>query len=192
MDVNAQVGSQRGPELAGHVVAVHLSSKHEFSKDTVKVIDLVSGHGVAGDAHAGARVQHLVRKKREPELPNLRQVHLIQSELFDELAADGFAIGPGDLGENVTTSGLDLLTLPTGATLRIGSVELTLTGLRNPCAQINALAPGLMKRLTPRVNGEVRFLAGVMTTVAAGGPVSASDSITVELPPGPLTSLQRV
>lgn len=174
------------------MIAVHLSPMHEFSKDSVNAIDVVAGHGVAGDAHAGATVQHLSRMKRDPELPNLRQVHLIHSELFDDVAADGFEVSPGDLGENVTTFGLDLLTLPTGATLHIGDVELTLTGLRNPCAQINGLAPGLMKRLTPRENGETRYIAGVMTTVATGGSISAGDEIRVELPSGPHQPLERV
>lgn len=178
--------------LAGQVTAVHLSSKHEFSKDTVETVDVLAGYGIAGDAHAGATVQHLSRMKRDPELPNLRQVHLIHSELFAELVADGFEVAPGDLGENITTAGLDLLTLPTGATLHMGDAVLTLTGLRNPCAQINGLAAGLMKRLTPRDNGEVRFLAGVMSTVAVGGAISTGDQITVELPAGPQQPLERV
>lgn len=178
--------------MAGEVIAVHLSSKHEFSKDTAGVIEVRAGQGVAGDAHAGATVQHLSRMKRDPLLPNLRQVHLIQAELFDQLAADGFQVRPGDLGENITTVGLDLLSLPTGSALHIGDVELTLTGLRNPCAQINAFAPGLMKRLTPLENREVRFLAGVMSTVAVGGSVSAGHGIYVDLPSGPQRPLERV
>ncbi len=181
-----------GSALAGEVIAVHLSSKHEFSKDTAGVIEVRAGQGVAGDAHAGATVQHLSRMKRDPLLPNLRQVHLIQAELFDQLAADGFQVRPGDLGENITTVGLDLLSLPTGSALHIGDVELTLTGLRNPCAQINAFAPGLMKRLTPLENGEVRFLAGVMSTVAVGGSVLAGHGIHVDLPSGPQRPLERV
>lgn len=192
MDVAPNTHSDSDPGLAGKVIAVHLSPKHEFSKNTAEVIDVVAGHGVAGDAHFGPTAQHLSRKRRDPLLPNLRQVHLIQSELFEELAADGFEVSPGDLGENVTTSGLNLLALSAGTTLHIGDVVLTLTGLRTPCAQINQFAPGLMKRLTPRDHDGTHYLAGVMTTVAVGGSVSAGDAIRVQLPTEPHQGLELV
>ncbi len=179
-------------EITGKVVGVHLSPEHSFSKDAVEVIDLVAGHGVAGDAHAGSTVQHLSRVARDPEQPNLRQVHLIHAELFEELAAEGFDIRPGDLGENITTSGLDLLPLPVGTHLHIGEVVLTMTGLRNPCSQIDALAPGLMKRLVQRQQGRVQFLAGVMAIVTVGGRIAGGSHIDVELPRGPHRRLQRV
>ncbi len=174
------------------VLEVHLSGEHEFSKDTVSTIDLIAGHGVAGDAHAGTTVQHLSRVARDPGQPNLRQVHLIHAELFEDLAVDGFDIRPGDLGENITTSGLDLLALPVGTRLGIGDVVLTLTGLRNPCAQINGLAPGLMTRLVQRQQGRVQLLAGVMAIVTVGGRIPRGSRIDVELPRGSHHRLERV
>ncbi|MBV8756325.1 MAG: MOSC domain-containing protein, partial [Deltaproteobacteria bacterium] len=133
------------------VRAVHISPGHTFSKRAVDEIRLVAGIGIEGDAHAGSTVKHRSRVKIDPMLPNLRQVHLMHEELFAELAAQGFSVAPGDLGENVTTAGVDLLGLPTGTLLRLGeSALLSITGLRNPCAQIEAFQPGLLGALAMR------------------------------------------
>jgi MOSC domain-containing protein YiiM len=96
------------------VTAVHRSAVHGFNKYAEDSIFLVEGIGVQGDAHAGTTVQHRSRVARNPNEPNLRQVHLIHSELFDELMAADFAVWPGDLGENITTKEIDLLALPCG------------------------------------------------------------------------------
>jgi MOSC domain-containing protein YiiM len=156
-------------------------------------IRLVAGLGVEGDAHAGATVQHRSRLRQTPHAPNLRQVHLIHSELFDELRTRGFAINPGDMGENITTRGLDLLGLPTGARLRVGSEAVVeVTGLRNPCFQLDGLAPGLMQAVLDRdPAGNLIRKAGIMGIVLTGGTVVAGDPITVELP-GVTVPLQPV
>ena len=130
------------------IIAVHRDAAHRFTKTTVDEIVLIEGVGVEGDAHAGETVQHLSRIERDPTQPNLRQVHLIHSELFDQVAADGFAMAPGLIGENVTTRGVDLLALPQGTRLHLGAdAVIEITGLRNPCTQINGVEAGLMKRL---------------------------------------------
>jgi len=168
------------------VIAVARDDGHRFSKPTVDAITLVAGHGVEGDAHAGSAVQHLSRLRRDPSTPNLRQVHLIHSELFDDVAAKGHAVEPGDLGENVTTTGIDLLDLPRGTRLRLGEDAIVeVTGLRNPCVQINGFSAGLMKELV-RVDdrGETVRLAGIMSVVVVGGVVRPGDSIDVVLPAG--------
>lgn len=123
---------------------VHLSPVHEFSKQTVDAITLLEGIGVEGDAHAGPTVQHRSRVKANPSTPNLRQVHLIHGELLDDLRTSGYDVEPGELGENITTRGLDLLSLPVGARLTIGDAVIVLTGLRNPCQQINNFQAGLL------------------------------------------------
>jgi MOSC domain-containing protein YiiM len=181
-------------DMGALVVAVHRDAEHRFSKDTVHEIVLVEGLGVEGDAHAGTTVQHLSRVRRDPTQPNLRQVHLIHSELFDEVAADGFTMAPGLIGENVTTRGVDLLALPEGSLLRLGSEAVVeITGLRNPCVQINGVEDGLMKRLVSvDADGETVRLAGVMSVVRSGGTVRAGDAITVELPVGERRALQPV
>lgn len=140
-----------------------------------------------GDAHFGARVQHLSRVKANPDQPNLRQVHLMHRELFDEVASAGFTIGPGDLGENITTSGIDLLSLPVGASLRIGRDALVIvTGLRNPCHQINSYEPGLLREVLPHTaTGEVVRKTGVMAVIIQSGEVAPGDPITISLPPEP-------
>lgn len=165
------------------VVAVAAHPNHEFSKATREAISLVPGRGVEGDAHFGETVQHRSRLLRTPDAPNLRQVHLIAAELFDQLAGLGFEVRPGELGENVTTRGLDLLGLPAGARLRMGDAVVEITGLRNPCSQIDGFETGLLKQLV-RVdeNGEVERRAGVMAVVVAGGVVRAGQAIAVELP----------
>ncbi len=166
------------------VIAVSLNPRHRFSKQPVDLVDLVAGLGVAGDAHAGQTVQHLSRKRWRPDLPNLRQVHLLHGELLDALRAQGFPVAPGDVGENITTRGLDLLALPTGTRLHLGaSAVVELTGLRNPCVQLDRFADGLMKAvLRKEPDGTIVRLAGVMSVVVEGGPVQAGDTIAVRLP----------
>src|SRR3954469_500365 len=135
------------------VVAVSRHESHGFSKVPAESITLVAGLGVVGDAHAGTLVQHRSRVRRDPNQPNLRQVHLLHAEVFDDARAMGFELGPGDLGENILTADLDLLGLPTGTLLDVGGPVVRLTGLRNPCAQINALRPGLLKVVLSRADG---------------------------------------
>jgi len=176
------------------VHAVHQSAAHSFSKTTVPYITLVEGLGVQGDAHSGATVKHRSRVARDPSQPNLRQVHLLHSELFTPLAAAGFAVLPGQIGENITTEGVDLLCLPTGAELGFGSGAIVrLTGLRNPCWQLDAFQSGLMAAVLGRTaQGELVRKAGVMGIVIRGGTVSSGQTITVTLPPGPCLPLKPV
>lgn len=176
------------------VKAVSLSGRHTFSKRTQPTVRLVAGLGVEGDAHAGVTVKHRSRIARDPSQPNLRQVHLMHDELFDELRAAGFAVAPGDLGENVTTRGLDLLALPTGARLRLGDAAIVeLTGLRNPCAQLDRFQHGLTAAVLDRdAEGELVRKAGVMAIVVAGGEVRRGDAIEVELPEGERRALAVV
>lgn len=179
--------------MSSRVIAVHSSDTHGFSKRARESIMLVEGVGVEGDAHSGATVQHRSRVAADPSQPNLRQVHLIHEELFDALRESGHPVDPGDLGENITTRDIDLLALPVGARLHIGDAVVTITGLRNPCQQINDFQPGLLKRLV-RTDGEGRVirLAGVMGIVSRGGGVAAGDSIDIELPREPHFPLTRV
>ena len=158
------------------------------------MIRLVEGLGVEGDAHLGATVQHRSRVRRDPRQPNLRQVHLLPSELFAEVLGAGHRVLPGDLGENVTTSGLDLLALPTGAVLLLGDVaEVVVTGLRNPCRQIDAFQPGLLQQVLGRgADGAVVRRAGVMGVVRRGGEVRPGDPVTVVLPEQPHRPLDPV
>ena len=173
--------------MSGVVVAVALSGKHNFSKTTQPSIALRAGHGVEGDSHAGPTVKHRSRVSRDPAQPNLRQVHLIHAELFDELAQRGFVVNPGDLGENVTTSGISLLDLPRGTELHLGpSAIVELTGLRTPCAQIDRFQSGLMAAVLDRdAEGNVVRKSGVMGIVRTDGVVHTNDVITVRLPDGP-------
>ncbi len=178
-------GGTDGPDDAV-VVAVASDSAHRFSKPVQPSIMLVAGLGIVGDAHAGVTVQHLSRVRRDPTQPNLRQVHLVASELFAELDRVGFAVRAGDLGENVTTAGIDLLGLPTGTRLSIGaSAVVEVTGLRNPCRQIDGFADGLLKQVLARdSDGTLIRRAGVMAVVLAGGAVQTGDRIHTQLPPG--------
>ena len=155
---------------------------------------LVAGIGVEGDAHAGATVQHRSRVARNPHEPNLRQVHLIHTELLDALRAAGFAVSPGALGENVTTQGVDLLALPRGTTLHLGDTALVeVTGLRNPCVQLDRFQPGLMAAMLGRdAAGRVTRRAGVMAVVLVGGDIRGGDAIHVALPPPPHRALEVV
>jgi len=181
-------------EEPGVVEAVSRSDDHSFSKPSRPSIRLVAGLGVEGDAHAGKTVQHLSRVAKDPTQPNLRQVHLIHAELHDELASGGYSTRPGDMGENVTTRGVDLLSLPTGTRLHLGAEAVVeVTGLRNPCGQLNGFAPGLMAAVLDRdEDGELVRKGGVMGVVAAGGEVRPGDPITVELPAPPHWSLKKV
>jgi MOSC domain-containing protein YiiM len=179
--------------VSGRVLAVAASPAHGFSKRVADRIRLVAGLGVAGDAHAGATVKHRSRVARDPTRPNLRQVHLLHAELFEDLRGRGFAIAPGDLGENITTAGIDLLALPRGARLRCGSALIEVTGLRNPCRQLDTFRPGLMAATLDRdaAGGLVRK-AGVMAVVIEGGDVAPGDAIAVTLPEGPRDRLAPV
>lgn len=180
--------------FAGVVVSVSKDTAHRFSKPRSAEIALIEGHGVEGDAHAGQTVQHVHQVKSDPTRPNLRQVHLIHDELFDGLAVNGFTVAPGELGENITTTGIDLLGLPRGTVLQFGeTARIEITGLRNPCVQINRFTPGLMKALLGRDDeGNVVRKAGVMAVVLGSGPVRAGDAITVTLPPAPHSPLETV
>ena len=174
----------------GLVIAVSQDALHRFSKRPVTSVVLVEGLGVEGDAHAGATVQHRYLKRRAKALPNLRQVHLIASELFDELKNRGFVVAPGALGENITTRGIDLLNLPLGTTLRLGErAAVRLTGLRVPCALIDKFKNGLKRQLIQPPGSPSRFRAGVMSVVAVSGAVRVGDTVRVELPPPPWISL---
>lgn len=175
------------------VVAVCAAAAHSFSKARQNRISLTQGLGVDGDAHNGPLVMHRSRISQSPRPTNLRQVHLIHAELFDELATNGFDIKPGDLGENITTRGVDLLALPTGTRLAIGDAEIEITGLRNPCQQLNDFQSGLTQAVLDRAaDGSLIRKAGVMGIVTKGGTVQAEDEIRITLPDGPRTPLQPV
>ncbi len=175
------------------VVAVHRAPDHEFSKRTSSTITLLAGLGVDGDAHMGARVKHRSRVAKDPSQPNLRQVHLIASELLDEVNAKGYDVAPGDLGENITTAGLDLIALPVGTSLQIGGALLALTGLRNPCVQIGAFAEGLQGEMLGRDDdGKLVRKTGVMAVVIRGGNVAAGDAIAVAAPAGDPVPMDKI
>jgi MOSC domain-containing protein YiiM len=178
----------------GSILAVSARSGHHFSKTPSLSIRLLQGLGVAGDAHMGETVKHRSRVRRDPTQPNLRQVHLIHAELFEELRAKGFVVQPADLGENVTTSGVDLLALPSGTRLHLGeSAVVEITGLRNPCIQIDAFQKGLMAATLDRdIKGNLIRKAGVMSIVLSDGDIRPGDAIRVELPAGPHRPLQPV
>jgi MOSC domain-containing protein YiiM len=176
------------------VVAVSSSSAHTFSKKVQLSIRLVEGLGVKGDAHAGVTVKHRSRVRKNPSEPNLRQVHLVQSELLDELNARGFDLAPGSIGENILTKGVDLLRLPAGSRLHIGPKAIVkVMGLRNPCRQMDAFRAGLMAAVLDRdERGRVFRKSGVMAVVEKGGDVAGGDRIRVALPAGPHDSLDPV
>jgi MOSC domain-containing protein YiiM len=177
----------------GLVEAVSQSSTHSFGKQPRMWITLLAGLGVEGDAHLGTKVKHRSRVARDPSAPNLRQVHLLHRELLQELEASGFVIGPGQIGENILTRGLDLLGLPEGALLRIGAAEIRVTGLRNPCIQLDRFKPGLMAATLGRApDGGLIRKAGIMGVVLAGGDVRPGDRIQVTLPAAPHRALQPV
>lgn len=178
----------------GIVVAVSRIPRHRFSKEVVDSVLLVAGHGVDSDAHAGATVQHRSRKRWRPDLPNLRQVHLLHAELLDDLRSRGFDVPAGAIGENVLTRGVNLLALPTGARLRLGpDAVIEVTGLRNPCVQMDRYSDGLMEAVLRREpDGTLARLAGVMGVVLTGGTVRAGDTVGVALPDGELVPLEPV
>ncbi len=178
----------------GVVTAVARDGRHSFSKPGRASITLLAGLGVAGDTHAGRTVQHRSRVARDPSAPNLRQVHLIHAELHDELNARGFDVPPGGMGDNITTRGLDLLGLAEGTRLAIGSqAVLEVTGLRNPCTQLDGFRPGLMRAVLDRdADGGLVRKAGIMAVVLAGGVVRPGDPIAASPPAGPLRPLRPV
>lgn len=180
--------------MDGTVVAVSISATHTFSKQNQATIQLLAGLGVEGDAHLGKTVKHRSRVAVDPSQPNLRQVHLIHAELHDELRAAGFAVREGDMGENVTTRGIDLLGLPTGARLHLGETAIVeVTGLRNPCAQLDNFQVGLMAAVLGRDDeGKIIRKSGIMGIVLTSGAVQPGDRIRVELPPPPHCALERV
>jgi len=180
--------------MNGIVVAVSSNGWYSFSKPNRDSVRLLAGLGVEGDVHAGTTVKHRSRMAQDPTRPNLRQVHLIHEELFAEVGEEGFAVAPGELGENITTRGVDLLALPVGTLLHIGDdVVLTVTGLRNPCLQIDNFQDGLLKRVVGRDDaGNIVRKAGIMSIVNEGGEVCPGDTVKVELPSGPHQALGPV
>jgi MOSC domain-containing protein YiiM len=164
-----------------------------MAKSLRPVIRLLAGLGVEDDAHLGVTVQHRSRVARDPSQPNLRQVHLVHAELHDELRVAGFDVAPGEMGENLTTRGVDLLGLPAGTRLGLGEAVVEVTGLRNPCGQLEGVAPGLMAAVLDRdPSGGVVRKAGVMGVVVLGGEVRPGDPVAIELPPPPYRRLRPV
>lgn len=180
--------------MGGMVTTVSSNGVYSFTKPNRDSITLLAGLGVEGDVHAGVTVKHRSRVRQDPTQPNLRQVHLIHAELFAELAEAGFEVAPGQLGENITTSGIDLLSLPVGTLLRIGAEAVVeVTGLRNPCVQIENFQEGLLKQVIGRDEaGNIVRKAGIMSVVQTGGVVRPGDAIEVRLPAGPHRPLDRV
>ena len=180
--------------MSAFVVAVSRSPTHTMTKPNADAITLLAGLGVEGDAHMGVTVKHRSRVARDPTQPNLRQVHLVHAELHDDLRAAGHDVTPGLMGENVTTRGVDLLGLPTGARLHLGATAIVeVTGLRNPCTQLDGLQPGLMAAVLDRdADSALVRKAGVMGVVLVGGVVRPGDAIRVELPPPPHAPLRPV
>ena len=176
------------------VVAVSTKETPGVHKTPRERITLVAGHGVEGDYHAGALVRHRSRAARDPKQPNLRQVHLMHAELFDELAPLGIVVTPGDMGENITTRGIALLDLPPGARLYIGaSAVVEITGCRNPCAQLNDVDERLLGEVAKMANdGSIIRKAGIMGVVLSGGEVGAGDPIAVEMPADTAARLQPI
>jgi MOSC domain-containing protein YiiM len=183
----------REPERTGVVVGVFAKQTHGFSKDKQSSIRLIPGIGIEGDAHAGSRVKHLWSKKRQPRQPNLRQIHLIATELLDELKTSGFDVQPGDLGENISTRNVDLTALPQSTLLRIGNeAVISLTGLREPCVKIDRFQRGLRKLVSVEAGQGKTLKHGVMGVVVAGGIVRAGDLVRASLPALPHQQLGAV
>jgi MOSC domain-containing protein YiiM len=180
--------------MPARVVAVCAETRHGFSKRVVEQIELIEGHGVRSDAHGGATVQHIFDRRRDASKPNLRQVHLLEAELFDELEQVGFNIAPGDLGENIVISGLALDALPRGALLHVGNnAILCVTGLREPCVKIDRFRPGLRAAVTERREGVGRVVRrAVMGVVTRGGVVMSGDCICIATPSEPHEALALV
>jgi MOSC domain-containing protein YiiM len=189
------VGLTAAPAAAfeGTVIAVAADRGHHFSKPLQRAIVMVEGHGIEGDAHAGAFIRHRHLARARPRLPNLRQVHLIPCELFGTLLAEGYDVGPGDLGENVTTAGVPLEKLPLGTRIRLGDdAVVELTGLRTPCALIDRFQCGLKRSLISDKTCVPRFKAGVLGVVTASGRVAAGNGLNVEMPEGPFMPLPQL
>lgn len=180
--------------MTGRVMAVSRSATHSLIKDNQSAIRLLEGLGIESDAHAGTTVKHRSRVARDPYQPNLRQVHLIHAELHHELNNTGFNVSAGQMGENITTQGIDLLGLPTGTRLRLGDEAIIeVTGLRNPCAQLNQIQAGLLAAVLNRdEQGKLIRKAGIMAVVIASGLVRPGDAIIIELPPTPHHPLEPV
>ncbi|HEV7286000.1 MAG TPA: MOSC domain-containing protein [Kaistia sp.] len=180
--------------MKASVVAVSKNATHGFSKAPQPSIRLIAGLGVEGDAHLGETVKHRSRVAKDPTQPNLRQVHLVHQELLNELQAQGFSVSAGTIGENITTRGIDLLGLPTGARLRIGpEAVVEVTGLRNPCVQLDRYQKGLMAAtLDHDSEGNLVRKAGIMSIVLTGGVIAPGDPVRIELPPPPHVRLVRV
>ncbi|MEZ4952564.1 MAG: MOSC domain-containing protein [Saprospiraceae bacterium] len=176
------------------VISVHKSPTHTMSKPAQTSIKLLAGLGVEGDAHNGVTVKHRSRVKADPTQPNLRQVHLIHSELHDKLKEQGFDVQPGQMGENITTKGIDLLDLPKGTKLHLGAEAIIeITGLRNPCVQLDGIQQGLMKAVLDKdAEGNLIRKAGIMAIVIKGGDVFPNDPIKIEMPEGDPIPLQKV
>jgi MOSC domain-containing protein YiiM len=187
-DVEVRILTRSG----GSVSAVSANAKHGFSKIVRDSISLIANHGVDGDAHAGAFVKHRYLARWHPLMPNERQVHLIDESLFEAVRREGFDVGPGDLGENITTQGPDLLRLPLGTTLNLGShAVIELRGLRTPCVLIDRFQNGLLKALI-RPKDTPSYRAGVMAIVQKSGLVRAGDTLTATLPPSPWQELPAI
>ncbi|HYO32477.1 MAG TPA: MOSC domain-containing protein [Nocardioidaceae bacterium] len=182
------------PAAPPTVRGVSKDTGHRFSKLPCESVELVEGLGVGGDAHAGATVQHRSRVRVDPTQPNLRQVHLLHAELFELVRRHGFELRQGDLGENLLTEHLDLLSLPQGTLLAVGAdAVVRVTGLRNPCRQIDGFQAGLLKLMVARDRtGQVQRRAGIMAVVERGGMVRPGDAIQVQLPPEPHLPLHVV
>ncbi|WP_405010332.1 MOSC domain-containing protein [Kitasatospora sp. NBC_01539] len=180
--------------MGATVTAVSSNGTYSFTKPNRERVTLLAGLGVEGDVHAGVTVKHRSRVAQDPTAPNLRQVHLMHEELFAEVGRAGFAVAPGELGENITTRGIDLLGLPVGTLLRLGAEAVVeVTGLRNPCLQIDAFRDGLLKQVVGRgEDGTVVRRAGIMGVVVHGGTVRPGDPVEAELPDGPHVPLDRV
>lgn len=177
----------------GLIIALSKSDSHTFNKFNCNRIRLLTGLGVAGDAHMGKTVKHRSRVKKDGSAPNLRQVHLMHAELFEELSEKGFTVHPGEMGENLTTSGIDLLNLPKNTILKIGASEIVITGLRNPCSQLESIQTGLMKALLDKDDqGEIIRKAGIMGIVREGGEITTGDTIYIQLPEQPHLKLEKV
>ncbi|MDI4235835.1 MULTISPECIES: MOSC domain-containing protein [unclassified Bradyrhizobium] len=175
------------------VLGVFLSGTHSFTKHPQDVIMLRKGLGIDGDAHCGPLVRHRFDAERDPARPNLRQVHLIQAELIDDLTRKGFVVRPGDLGENISTRGIDLMALPVGTRLQIGrDAVVEIMGLRSCCVQIDTFQPGMLREIIARVDGKLVRKGGVMGIVVEGGEVRPDDAIVVRLPDGPFVPLEVV
>lgn len=177
--------------MTARVVAVASDTAHNFAKPPRDFISLIAGQGVENDAHCGKTVQHLSDKQKNPNAPNLRQVHLMHSELFQELAAQGIQVSAGQMGENITTEGLDILNLPLGTVLKIGSkAEIEITGLRSPCRKLNTIDPGLLKAVVKKHAGGASVQSGIMSIVRTGGQIAPGDAIQVIYPKGAQIPLQ--